>query len=157
MNIPRVEDINYNSYADVRVAFEGNGIVTEVKHFPCGEYCSYSITIEDLLKEEANTILLSLSKMELPKVFERGDQIAYINDIEHKDVEFGFVTSVSKHFDVAFCRFWSRSNPDELRTKANSEGCSFRNLTLHNTKPRDVILEQLKEIDEVDLFGGLKA
>lgn len=64
----------------------------------------------------------------------RGVQIAYIPDhaegnLKHRDVEYGFVTSVRDE-DVAFCRYWSNANPNELRTKANSEATPIRNLVL---------------------------
>jgi len=54
----------------------------------------------------------------------RGTQIAYVpthanGDLDHDDVQTGFVISVNG--DAAYCRYWSKSNPDELRTKANSE------------------------------------
>jgi hypothetical protein len=54
----------------------------------------------------------------------RGTQIAYVprhanGDLDHPDVETCFVTSVNG--DAAYCRYWSKSHPGELRTKANSE------------------------------------
>ncbi len=62
-------------------------------------------------------------------------QVAYIpthaeGDINHKDVEYGFVTSTNDQF--VFCRFWSKRERNggeyELRTKANSEACRPQDL-----------------------------
>jgi hypothetical protein len=57
--------------------------------------------------------------------FQPGDQVAYIphhaaGDIQHPDVEFGFVTSPSQRGDY-FCRYWRKGQPGTLRTVANSE------------------------------------
>lgn len=65
--------------------------------------------------------------------FQPGEQIAYVpshaeGDINHPDVEFGFVTS--QRGDTVFCRYWRRDMTD-LRTKANSEGTPIENLVRH--------------------------
>lgn len=57
--------------------------------------------------------------------FSRGEQIAYIpmhakGNIDHPDVEFGFVTS--QKGNTVFCRYWRKHNIGVLRTTANSEG-----------------------------------
>lgn len=68
----------------------------------------------------------------MDKPFRRGDQIAYIpshaeGDLEHPDIQFGFVTSGPTRNDPNdpgsnyFCRYWLKDKPGELRTKANSE------------------------------------
>jgi len=54
----------------------------------------------------------------------RGTQIAYVpmhadGDLDHPDVEFGFITSVRD--DAAFCRYWRKGQAGQLRTVANSE------------------------------------
>lgn len=54
-----------------------------------------------------------------------GTQIAYVpchaeGDVNHPDVEFGFVTSEQEGF-FHFCRYWYKNRFGELRTKANSE------------------------------------
>jgi hypothetical protein len=54
----------------------------------------------------------------------RGEQIAYVpthvhGDLNHPDVQFGFVTSGPP--DNYFCRYWVSKTSQELRTKANSE------------------------------------
>lgn len=71
------------------------------------------------------------------------DQIAYIpdhagDDLDHPDVEFGFVTSVRN--DTVFCRYWRR-DLSGLRTKANSEGTPIRNLVRHES----VLASQVEE------------
>jgi hypothetical protein len=69
-------------------------------------------------------------------VLERGTQIAYVptsahGDLNHPDVEFGFVT-IDLGANGAFCRYWRKDLPptrqlysenveDYLRTKDNSE------------------------------------
>jgi hypothetical protein len=68
--------------------------------------------------------------------FKRGDQILYMPDHvsenhNHPDVQAGFVTSakvVSDGSTTIFCRFWRNRNCENLRTRANSEGCDERNL-----------------------------
>jgi hypothetical protein len=54
-----------------------------------------------------------------------GQQIAYIpmhagGDINHPDVEFGFVTGFNSQGDP-FCRYWRKGEIGTLRTTANSE------------------------------------
>jgi hypothetical protein len=76
----------------------------------------------------------------------RGDQVASISclldGIDHPDVEFGFVTSKNPLF--AFVRYWSKINPNELRTKDNSEATPAENLVRHQYKPQEEIDELLK-------------
>jgi hypothetical protein len=64
----------------------------------------------------------------------RGTQIAYIpghasGNIDHKDVQFGFVTSKTEN--GAFCRYF-HSDGKSLRTTANSELTYWRDLILYN-------------------------
>ena len=71
-----------------------------------------------------------------------GTQIAYIplhaeNDINHPDVEFGFV--VSERGDAHFCRYWRRGHPGELRTVANSELTPTNNLVEYKSVSQDVV------------------
>jgi len=59
--------------------------------------------------------------------YEPGDQVAYVpphakGDIDHEDVEFGFVTSVRE--DTVFCRYFRSRDSDELRTRSCSEGAA---------------------------------
>ena len=83
--------------------------------------------------------------------FKPGDQIAYIpmhadGDINHQDVEFGFVTSVCSDTSALFCRYWSKYSPGELRTKANSESTPIDMLVHHVTVIQskvDALLEEL--------------
>lgn len=81
----------------------------------------------------------------------RGTQIAYIpnhakGDINDPDVEFGFVTSIRG--DVAFCRYWHRDRPEELRTTANSEATSMDNLVEHNSKLQGLVDQLLRGLEE---------
>lgn len=89
----------------------------------------------------------------------RGTQIAYIpthanGDIEHPDVELGFVTSVRD--DVAFCRYWSKYSPDELRTKANSEATPIDMVVEHVSVHPLVVESALQVIDDWEQCAGSK-
>jgi len=46
---------------------------------------------------------------------------------EHPDCEVGFVTSIKPGVG-AYCRFWSKVDPSDLRTKSNSELAQFKDL-----------------------------
>lgn len=77
----------------------------------------------------------------------RGTQIAYVprhanGDLDHDDVETGFITSVIGN--AAFCRYWSKANPDELRTKANSELTHICLLEKIDSVPQGRVDELLK-------------
>ena len=74
--------------------------------------------------------------------FEQGTQIAYIpnhadGDINHPDVEFGFVTSIRGN--VCFCRYWTKGHLGILRTTANSEGTWSGNLVEHVSVDPEII------------------
>lgn len=67
----------------------------------------------------------------------RGDQIAYVpnhagqQDLAHKDVEFGFVTSGPNDAGGYFCRFFYKNTAkygNDLRTKGNSESTPIENI-----------------------------
>jgi hypothetical protein len=80
-----------------------------------------------------------------------GTQIVYVpnhalGNIDHESVEQGFVTAVK--VDGAFCRFWSRIYPGDLRTTANSEFCKYENLRVLKTKNQEVIESALIKIKE---------
>ena len=74
-----------------------------------------------------------------------GTQIAYIpthagGDINHPDVEFGFVTS--KGYDESyFCRYWRKGHLGELRTLANSESTTAYLLVEHESVSQEVVDE----------------
>jgi hypothetical protein len=73
-----------------------------------------------------------------PRQFHPGDQIIYIpdhaNGPDHKDAEFGFVTSITDQY--VFCRYWSKHEPDKLRTVANSESTMPYNLIKSESHPQ---------------------
>jgi hypothetical protein len=80
-------------------------------------------------------------------MLERGTQIIYVpnhaDDTSHPDCEAGFVTSACA--TTAFCRYWSKHEPGELRTKANSENTYIENLVIQDTVPQarvEAALEQ---------------
>jgi hypothetical protein len=74
-----------------------------------------------------------------------GTQIAYVpthanGDINHPDVEFGFVVSRSGNFsDHYYCRYWRDGHPGELRTVANSELTPGSCLVEHTSVPQSVV------------------
>jgi len=92
----------------------------------------------------------------------QGTQIAYIpphteNNINHKDVLMGFVTSRSDRF--IFCRFWMKNDRGfpimELRNKANSEACKEEDLVDFISVPDgwvnqalDQIMSDMKEFED---------
>lgn len=78
-----------------------------------------------------------------------GTQIIYVpthaaGDVTHPDAEAGFVTAVRG--DVAFCRYWSKAHPGELRTKANSEGTPIDMLVVQATRPQTAVDEAIRTI-----------
>jgi len=70
-------------------------------------------------------------------MFEPLTQIAYIPDhadgIDHPDVEFGFVTESPPNSEYSFCRYWSKFEKDELRTKSCGESTPNRCLTVYRS------------------------
>jgi len=65
-------------------------------------------------------------------IMKQGTQIAYIpnhanGNINHPDVEFGFVTTV-RGSNQCFCRYWRKGKPGTLRTTLNSELTLTKNL-----------------------------
>lgn len=81
----------------------------------------------------------------------RGIQVLYVpmhayGDTNHPDVEPGFVTSVRG--DVAFCRYWNKRAPGELRTRANSESTPVDSLVVRDTVPQAQVAAALAAIDE---------
>ena len=86
----------------------------------------------------------------------RGQQIIYIPShvyprqgeesppLYHPDCEKGFVTSVNGH-GYAFCRYWSKYPPFNLRTQANSERTPIANLVVQDTVPQIAVEAALEE------------
>ena len=77
----------------------------------------------------------------------RGTQILYVpshanGSLTHPDCESGFVTSV-KDDGLVFCRYWSKHEDYELRTKANSEGTHPTNIFVVDTVPQRRVIEML--------------
>ena len=88
----------------------------------------------------------------------KGSQIAYIpnhadGDINHKDVQYGFVMSVKPN--GIFCRFFTNKKGGFLRTTANSELCSEENLVECETYSNEFIAKLIKSIEyEIEHFRG---
>lgn len=78
-----------------------------------------------------------------------GTQIIYVpahanGNSWHYDCERGFITSVASL--GAFCRYWSKVTPGELRTKSNSELTPFNRLIIKDTVPQEQVNEQLAKL-----------
>lgn len=87
----------------------------------------------------------------------RGMQIMYIpmhcnGDLNHKDIEYGFVTSTGLR-EVVFCRYWNKFyNPGEsLRTIANSEATPLDMMLIHDSVPQCLVNIML-----IQYCGGLE-
>lgn len=74
MNIPKVEDINYDSYSDPYIRIEENYLTLEIDRSRFGEGFSYSIKVDDLLQDEANYLVSCLSALRFPKDEEEEDE-----------------------------------------------------------------------------------
>ena len=73
---------------------------------------------------------------------EPGTQIIYIpdhanGDENHPDCEEGFVTS--RRGNIAFCRYWSKHDPNSLRTTDNIEATPIDNVIVKATRDQSVI------------------
>lgn len=78
-----------------------------------------------------------------------GTQIAYIPDhamdnLAHPDVEYGFVTSDKG--ENAFCRYWWKTTPSELRTRSCSELTPKRNLVMIDSHDQRLVDRLMREI-----------
>ena len=72
-----------------------------------------------------------------------GDQIAYLpthveGEIEHSDVEFGFITTINERHRRAWCRFFFHGTT-ELRTVSNSEVVGLESLLKYHHSEHRVI------------------
>lgn len=88
-----------------------------------------------------------------------GTQIAYIpnhanKNIEHADVEFGFIMRKSVTGRAYFCRFWLKQEPytNLLRTNANSESVDIRNLYLYDSHDQQRIIDILPQLQAQQLW-----
>lgn len=68
----------------------------------------------------------------------RGTQIIYVpyfanDDTDHPACETGFVVRKHGIYEMAYCRYWSKSNPDELHTKSCSELTQLCRLVIHDS------------------------
>jgi hypothetical protein len=79
---------------------------------------------------------------------ECGLQIVYVpghaDGVDHPDAEAGFITSAGE--GQAWCRFWSKENPGQLRTRANSERCDLGSLVAKDTRIQTAVWAQLDAI-----------
>jgi hypothetical protein len=79
-----------------------------------------------------------------------GTQIAYIpmhadGDVSHPDVEFGFITSVRGN--IAFCRYWFKGKPGDLRTRLVSESTMLEDIISHESVPQARVEQALAAIE----------
>lgn len=87
---------------------------------------------------------------------DKGTQIAYIplhanGNIEHPDVEFGFVTSQKAALKAHHCRFWRKGEPGVLRTTSCSELTPDDMLVQHEKVSQDVVDRALNEIELIGM------
>ena len=85
----------------------------------------------------------------------RGDQIIYVpqharnKGINHKDIEYGFVYSISPiDSEIMFCRYWIKGNLGELRTVAASEATNIRDLRGYDSVDPQVISDTITMIEQ---------
>lgn len=84
--------------------------------------------------------------------FKPGAQIAYLprhaeGNIQHPDVEFGFVTAYVPEVRSYFCRYWRKGKIGvELRTHANSEMTYAHMVVAHESVPQEVVEQQIVQI-----------
>jgi hypothetical protein len=96
-------------------------------------------------------------------IFQQGEQIVYVPthaqqklpawsaipwtfDLDHPDIEFGFVTS--QRGDTVFCRYWRKGHLGDLRTKANSEGTPVDCLARYESVSADTVAHNLQWIED---------
>lgn len=89
--------------------------------------------------------------------FNRGDQIIYVpshaaGDEDHHDVEEGFVMRDTEKF--VLCRYWSKHDPNLLRTSSCSESTPRDRLILKKTRPQKVVEDMIEMILEVNRHYG---
>ena len=86
-----------------------------------------------------------------------GMQIAYIphhanGDINHRDVEFGFITGYNSHKDP-FCRYYHKDRPGVLRTTANSE-CTPRAMVVPSRTTTQTFVDDFLRVHYPDAVIG---
>lgn len=86
----------------------------------------------------------------------KGTQVAYVpthakGNLSHKDVEFGFVTSIHPDGKNAFCRYWRKGDEVRLRTVANSELTPMDRLIEYETVPQYIVNHYLEVIERGEL------
>lgn len=82
-----------------------------------------------------------------------GTQILYVPDhakgnLSHQDVEKGFVEFIRPELGMAFCRYYSKYDEKELRTKANAERSPIRNIVIKDHRPQNEVDDELLKIVE---------
>ena len=82
------------------------------------------------------------------KDLKRGKQIVYVplhagDNINHKDAEPGFVSSVKR--GIVYCRYWSKREQEELRTKINSEVTDPDRIVIKRTVPQKLVKQMLEK------------
>ena len=92
----------------------------------------------------------------------QGDQVIYVpsharnKGINHKDIEYGFVYSVSPtDSETLFCRYWIKGDAGVLRTVANSEATNLRDLRGYDSVSPGRVAETIEMIKkEKEIYGG---
>lgn len=81
-----------------------------------------------------------------------GTQIAYVplhaeGDIDHKDVQFGFIVIEKPDMEAYVCRYFNLHS-DELRTKANGEITPKLMMRVHYHHPKALVAKLIHDILE---------
>ena len=81
-------------------------------------------------------------------ILKQGTQIIYVpthanGDTSHRDCQTGFL-AYDKEFTptsnlMAYCRYWSKHSPGELRTKANAELTPLNLVVFQDTVPQEQV------------------
>ncbi len=83
----------------------------------------------------------------------KGVQIVYVpshanGNVNHLDSEEGFIADkAGMRIDYIHCRFWSKENPEFLRTTANGEATPLDCIVIKNTREQWKIENALKFIE----------
>jgi hypothetical protein len=83
--------------------------------------------------------------------YKKFTQVAYIpthakGDIDHPDVQFGFITSIRDREGYYFVRYWRAKYSPELRTKANGERTHESMLVKCKTHMSEEISREAREL-----------
>lgn len=86
-------------------------------------------------------------------LLKKGTQIVYVpvhahGNITHRDCEEGFIADkLGIRLDYIHCRYWSKENPEFLRTTASGESTPLDCIVIKNTREQWKVENALKFIE----------